>query len=94
MSEDNYDFNAAIVPVARKLAKLVCQLGSDNPNVVNKALRAIQQTLSEQGCNLPDLAGVIERAALIGKVAINTDEILTKEEGVQIFQEAYARRPP
>jgi hypothetical protein len=80
----NFDFSAAIVAIAGKLAKLVVQLDAENHEVARKA---ILRELRNVGCKLPDLGGIVERAALLG----NADKCLTAAEGEQIFQHAYAQ---
>jgi hypothetical protein len=83
-----FDFNPAIASIAKKLAKLVAQLGTNNRNVVDLALQKIQRALSERSCGMPDLAGVVERAALLANANPGG---LTQQEGEQIFQAAYAQ---
>jgi hypothetical protein len=85
--EYNFDLNPAIAPIAKKLAKLLVQLGAENHEM---ARQAILRTLKENGCSLPDLGGVVERAALLANAKPDPGG-LTQEDGDQIFQEAYAR---
>jgi hypothetical protein len=82
----HFDLNPATVAIAVKLAKLVAQLGE--PLTKGLALEKIESAL-EHGCKFPDLAGIIERAALLANAAPGGG--LTEEEGEQIFREAYAR---
>jgi hypothetical protein len=90
MPEYNFDLNPAIASMAKKLAKPLVQLGAENHEV---ALQAILLTLSENKCSPPDLAGIIERVALFAELLANARPAgdLTKEEGEQIFREAYAQ---
>jgi hypothetical protein len=85
MPEYHFDFNEAVVPIALKLAKLVVQLDAKNHEV---ARQAILRALKENRCSLPDLAGIVERAALLASVKPGG---LTQQDGEQIYQHAYAR---
>jgi hypothetical protein len=82
----HFGFNETIVPIAKKLAKLIAQRDGDNPALADQK---IQELLREHGCKFVDLAGIVERAALLANAG--PDGSLTQEEGEQIFREAYAR---
>jgi hypothetical protein len=54
----------ALAPITPKLVKLIPLLGTDKDGEIIGTVHAIRRTLESAGCDLHDLALVVERAAL------------------------------
>jgi hypothetical protein len=64
----------ALAPVTPKLVKLIPMLGTDKSGELVATVHAIRRTLESAGCDLHDLAIVIERSALPVVVDIDHQE--------------------